>query len=291
MPIKVIILFLISLLLISCSYSPKHDKLKEIVSEWTNKTVKFPNSILCSFLSRDTVCPDLSATPYKILVYTDSTGCTSCKLRLYNWQAIMHEADSLLPNKLNFLFYFHPKDTKELKFLLRRDKLTYPVFIDERNQIDSLNHFPKQQQYQCFLLDKENKVVAMGNPTMNPKIWELYKSIIQGDTTATNNLKITTVEPQATEIDLTDLRKGQTSKTSFFLKNTGKQPLVINHVDTSCGCTVPSWEKQPVKPSETTEIKVEITPATTGYFQKTITVYCNIENNFVHLSIKGTAGN
>ncbi|GAB6011595.1 hypothetical protein [Viscerimonas tarda] len=97
----------------------------------------------------------------------------------------MQETDSLLPNKLNFLFYFHPKDTKELKFLLRRDRLEYPVFIDERNQIDSLNHFPKQQEYQCFLLNKENKVVAMGNPTMNPKIWELYKNIIRGDTTAT----------------------------------------------------------------------------------------------------------
>ncbi|GAB6010953.1 DUF1573 domain-containing protein [Viscerimonas tarda] len=232
-----------------------------------------------------------AATRYKILIYTDSTGCTGCKLKLYQWKEIIHEADSLMPNKLNFLFYFHPKDTKELKFLLKRDRLEYPVFIDEQNEINRLNNFPTDMMYQCFLLNKENRVVAMGNPTMNPKIWELYKSIIQGDTTATNNLKTTTVEPQAIEIELIDLRKGQTSKASFFLKNTGKQPLIINHVDTSCGCIVPSWEKQPVKPSETTEIKVEITPATTGYFQKTITVYCNIENNFVHLSIKGTVNN
>jgi len=67
-----------------------------------------------------------------------------------------------------------------VRFLLNREDFTYPVFIDETNSIDSLNHFPQQPEFQCFLLDGDNKVVAIGNPASNSRIWELYKEIIYG---------------------------------------------------------------------------------------------------------------
>jgi hypothetical protein len=102
------------------------------------------------------------------------------------------------------------------------------------------------------------------------------------------DIKLTTISVKTTEIKLSNLQAGKTSKASFTLKNTGKQPLLINSVDASCGCTVPSWEKQPVKSGETAKIDVEVTPTSAGYFHKTITVYCNIADNFVILSLKGT---
>lgn len=62
--------------------------------------------------------------------------------------------------------------------MLKRDRFDYPVFIDENNQINSLNHFPDKPELQCFLLDKDNKVLLIGNPVLNPKVWELYKQTI-----------------------------------------------------------------------------------------------------------------
>jgi hypothetical protein len=41
-----------------------------------------------------------------------------------------------------------------------------------------LNNFPQEREYQCFLLDKQNRVVMVGNPVYNHAIWELYKKII-----------------------------------------------------------------------------------------------------------------
>jgi hypothetical protein len=99
---------------------------------------------------------------------------------MYQWQDIMQEADTLAPSKLSFLFYFHPKDEKELKYLLKRDRMEYPVFIDEQDKLNKLNNFPQDAMYQCFLLDTDNKVAGIGNPVLNPKIWELYKRIITG---------------------------------------------------------------------------------------------------------------
>jgi hypothetical protein len=52
--------------------------------------------------------------------------------------------------------------------------------MDMENTIMKLNNFPKEQDFRCFLLDKDNKVVMVGNPVLNPGIWELYKKIING---------------------------------------------------------------------------------------------------------------
>ncbi|WP_080905031.1 hypothetical protein [Parabacteroides sp. Marseille-P3160] len=82
-----------------------------------------------------------------------------------------------------FFFYLHPKDRKELLSLLKRDDFRYSVFIDTENKIDQLNHFPHEMEFQCFLLDKENKVLSIGNPTLNPRIGDLHKQIILGGNT------------------------------------------------------------------------------------------------------------
>ncbi|MDR3266230.1 MAG: hypothetical protein LBT24_01490, partial [Tannerella sp.] len=82
--------------------------------------------------------------------------------------------------KPDFIFVIQPKHggDKEIKQLLKQNGFIYPVFIDIDNKIFALNNFPKEQEYQCFLLDKDNKVVMVGNPVLNPAIWKLYKKII-----------------------------------------------------------------------------------------------------------------
>jgi hypothetical protein len=107
------------------------------------------------------------------------------------------------------------------------------------------------------------------------------------DAKISTKLVVTTVQSEQTEIELTDLYIGKTSEAIFVLKNTGTNPLVIQHVESSCGCTVPEWEKKPIASGKSTEIKVKITPEKSEYFNKTITVHCNTEEEKVVLKIKG----
>ena len=76
----------------------------------------------------------------------------------------------------------------------------------------------------------------------------------------------------------------------FEFSNPGKTPLVISHVKTSCGCTIPEWPRKPVKPGAKGEIKVAYDAAFPGVFHKTITVYFNGKGSPVRLSIKGQVG-
>ncbi len=72
----------------------------------------------------------------------------------------------------------------------------------------------------------------------------------------------------------------------FKFTNTGKIPIIIHSVKTSCGCTIPEWTKKPILPGKEGRIKVIYDPANRpGVFSKTITVSTSL--GVKQLSIKG----
>jgi hypothetical protein len=75
----------------------------------------------------------------------------------------------------------------------------------------------------------------------------------------------------------------------FKFTNKGDAPLVIHQAVASCGCTVPEYTKEPIKPGAKGEIKVTYNGAGRfpGQFRKTITIHSNAENDLVRLYIKG----
>lgn len=80
-----------------------------------------------------------------------------------------------------------------------------------------------------------------------------------------------------------------TQKCVFTFTNVGTAPLIINQAVTSCGCTIPSYTKAPIKPGEKGEIKVTYngTGAFPGHFKKTITVRTNGVTELTRLYIEG----
>jgi hypothetical protein len=273
---------------VSCKKDKRTDDARKIVSEWTGKQIKLPDGIPCMAAGRDAECVPLSGgAPYKVLMSVDSIGCISCKLGLAHWNAILSEADSLFPGKVDFLFFFQPKDEKELTYLFRRDGFRRPVFLDRESRLDRMNRFPSSMTYRCFLLDRDNKVVLVGNPALNPKIWEMYRRQIGGEATPAPEPAHTTVQAETWRHDLGTMKTGESYSCTFALTNTGDTPLVITDVRTTCGCTVPVWTRQPVAPGATTGIKVEVTPDTPGAFRKTVSVYANMENIPLQLSVTG----
>ena len=75
---------------------------------------------------------------------------------------------------------------------------------------------------------------------------------------------------------------------AFVFKNTGKGDLLIGNVQTSCGCTIPDWTREPVEKKKSGVVKVHYNTSAVGSFHKTITVYSNAINSPVTLQIKGT---
>lgn len=64
----------------------------------------------------------------------------------------------------------------------------------------------------------------------------------------------------------------------FKFKNNGSVPLIIKNAQGSCGCTVPSYPKEPIMPGKSSEIKVSYDTRRVGKFKKTVTIYSNASN-------------
>ncbi|MEA4937772.1 MAG: DUF1573 domain-containing protein [Paludibacter sp.] len=78
------------------------------------------------------------------------------------------------------------------------------------------------------------------------------------------------------------------ASTVFKFKNTGDAPLVINRVQASCGCTTPTWTKEPILPGKTGEVTASYNPENRpGSFIKTISVFSNAGTAPTLLTIKG----
>lgn len=76
--------------------------------------------------------------------------------------------------------------------------------------------------------------------------------------------------------------------TQFEFTNTGNAPLVIQRVTASCGCTTPSYTKEPILPGKKGTISAQYsTVRRPGTFNKTIRVYTNVPDSVYVLTIKG----
>lgn len=75
----------------------------------------------------------------------------------------------------------------------------------------------------------------------------------------------------------------------FTFVNTGDKPLVITQAVASCGCTVPTYTKQPIQPGEKGELKVTYNGAGKfpGKFKKSITVRTNGTPEMTRLYVEG----
>ena len=255
------------------------------VEQWQGRTVQMPEGAVFTVQARDTVAIDMYDPSHKVLVYVDSTGCTSCRLQLHEWKKFIAEVDSATGGHVPFLFFLSPKSVKEARFITRRDDFTYPICVDMQNRLDSLNHFPKEEMFHTFLLDGENRVAVIGNPIHNRAVRELYMKALTGrDTPKSTN---TSVEVPVHSLELGTLAVSEEKTVSFTLRNKGDRPLIIYDVVTSCGCTAAKFEKAPIKPGKETAITVTYTADEAGVFNKSITVYANTDDSPIKLRIKG----
>ena len=276
------------LCLVSCKESEK-ERIARLVNEWEGKEIKFPPHSVFTIQGKDTVTMDYRIAEFKVITYVDSIGCTSCKLQLHRWKELIAEMDSVTSGTVPFLFYFHPKDVKELCYLLRRDAFNNPVCFDEMEDFNKLNRFPSDITFQTFLLDKENRVIGMGNPVHNPKVKELYLMKITGESQPKTNATVTEMSVDRPEHDFGIFPMAEKQECTFRLTNIGKSFLVIHDVTTSCGCTKVEYRKEPVRPGESIELKVSYEAEESGRFNKTLTVYCNAKDSPIRLRIKGIA--
>lgn len=88
-------------------------------------------------------------------------------------------------------------------------------------------------------------------------------------------------------IDLGDVSKDKVYADSVKITNCGKADLHIMDVESSCECMQVQCEKQKLLPSENTILHITFRPEGTGYFERYVFVYCNVQDSLIEILISG----
>jgi hypothetical protein len=105
--------------------------------------------------------------------------------------------------------------------------------------------------------------------------------------TGTATKPVEVIQLKETSYDFGKIQQGRPVTHNFELVNTGKEPLMLENVQASCGCTTPEWSKEAIQPGATSVIKVGYNAANEGAFNKTITIIYN-NNQTKVLNITGS---
>lgn len=95
------------------------------------------------------------------------------------------------------------------------------------------------------------------------------------------------IEFKSETVDYGEIEKGSDGIRVFEFTNTGKAPLIISDVRSSCGCTIPKKPEDPIMPGKTGEIQVKYDTNRVGPIRKAITVTSNADTPTKILKIKG----
>ncbi len=96
------------------------------------------------------------------------------------------------------------------------------------------------------------------------------------------------IEFESLEINYGKISKGDNGVRVFKFTNFGSEPLIINKVYSSCGCTIPKKPSSPINPGQDDEIQVKYDTNRVGPIRKIITVLSNATNSpTVSLKITG----
>ena len=285
-------MLLILIVLFSSCKDSTTDRIAYLVKEWIGKEIIFPNNMNFTAIEQDVVSANfLKKNNYSIVTYADSIGCMSCKLKLNVWASLIEQLDSMTNSSVPVYFFLYSNSVEKMHDVLKRYNFKYPVCIDEKDSFNIFNKLPSDMKFQTCLLDKNNKVVAVGKPVNNQRIKEIYLNIISEKQEIPEMKKqlYTSVLLSNNKIDLGRFTWTKKQEIEIMIINTGKNPLVINEVVASCGCMTAEYDEQPIQSGKTAVVKISYRAEYLGHFDKTIAIHCNVKESPLKLSISGNA--
>jgi len=90
-----------------------------------------------------------------------------------------------------------------------------------------------------------------------------------------------------TEHDFGTLRFGRAARFSFAFQNALDEPIVLQTVRTTCGCTAADWPEAPIEGGQSGEVAIEYSADKRGDFRKKITVFFDKQRKAETLWIRG----
>lgn len=264
------ILLLVTIFLPACS-SKEESAIKEIVTEWVGRELSVPYDRFT--ISGESIPIDSAEYDYKIVNYVDSSSCNRCSMKLDLWNMYMSRLNAMDAN-VGLFTIVKSNDVEEINTIVYESSFNYPIMIDSMGDYTQNNNTTLDNRFNSFLLDYDNKVIAIGNPVIMPTVGDLYRAIILGDSINDNANLSVEVDMPSRNIGIT--HPYETVHTEFYLTNNTNRVLTVDTIVSSCDCTTAKMRNTRIEPGSIATLTTTLTPDTIpGAFQRQILIYFN----------------
>lgn len=255
----IIILLSFTLMMSSCAQSAK-ERNAAIVAEWVGKQLVIPDSLIYT-IAGDTINYDPLDADFTIIAYISSDGCTTCNMHLQEWQKTITSLASTTLETINFLMVLQSDELHEFTHYIQEEEFLYPIAFDNHNLFVNANPMLRDLKTGVFLLTPDGSVSIIGNPCINPKIYNLYENkLISSSSTEHNVAKYDDVAivPAGKSLGIVDYGKEYNSW--FSVNNNSTDTLEILDIVPSCGCTTITINDRTIAPNSRIRFKATYQP-------------------------------
>ena len=271
---------ILSVILVSCNSREKSQR--DYYTSFMNQEINIPEEYVY-LVNNDTVELNLGNADFKILTYIPAKSCIPCNMNLMRWGKLLEELHSHPEMDTEFIMVINSPKTQELLDNIRKSNFLNPVTFDPTNRLKELNNLP-EGNVNTFLLDEGNRIIAMGDPSVNPKILELYQKLM--------NIEASSKEGGAvcaqSVMPLGAVQANDTVVKRFSLANSGNSSLIIQDVIPSCDCIHTSTTSDTIPPNShiflTVKLPIDTTP---GLMRKYVNVFFKEKDKPEQLTLYG----
>lgn len=177
-----ITLIVISTLCLCSSCNRKHD-LKDTLGKFMSNVIIIPDSL--SVILDGNLVAHSSLDMYKdkkLIMFVDSSLCTSCRISALNNMIELYEL-SETDGRFSVIAIFSPaiNESQYIEEMLKHLYFPYPLYIDRNHLFLQINSIPKDSRFHNFLIDKEGRILCVGNPLGNSKLKSVFMAALNNN--------------------------------------------------------------------------------------------------------------
>ena len=141
------------------------------------------------------------------------------------------------------------------------------------------------KKYENNIKSLEKRIAEL--ETKSGVVAEETETVAAGQEGSETEFPIMTFEQ--TEFDFGSVKAGVIVDYTYKFKNTGNAMLIISKATATCGCTVPEWPKEPIKPGDSGEIRVKFDSKNRKDLQtKYVNINANTKPEVTRLKLSGS---
>ena len=262
---------------------------ESIVNSWLGKVISIDTTVGFITEKGDSIDADMPDADFRLIRYIGGDDCTSCRMHLHKYNEALRTLSDSAGTEVDFLCIVCPNNLDELRRILKTEnRSNLKILVDSRDSLNRLNSFPEVDGLRTFLVDRNNRVLGVGDPAVNPRIMRLYTSILTSDSIRQQRSRpLTNLVMYPAFMKIGRIAAGDSVVGEFHVGNYGDEPFVLDALVPSCECVTAVLSSDTIAPHNEAIMRVvfrEDEPI--GSFERTVEIIGNIDPGFT-LSITG----